>query len=81
MKYDGTSANNPYAIPAHDFASRRFWLDMQKPVSTGTAVAHKQTERERIASDTEAFLRAGGRIERLPANARAAHGKTQDEEE
>lgn len=48
---------------------RRTVLDAT--TSTGTAMARKERDRQQIAQDTEAFLRSGGRIERLDASRRS----------
>jgi len=55
-----------YAMPAQDRASLQVWRTDRLPTSTGTATAHKEPERQRIAADIEAFLARGGQIERLP---------------
>lgn len=44
---------------------------LEATTSTGTAMARKERDRQQIAQDTEAFLRSGGRIERLDASRRS----------
>lgn len=61
------------ATPRHtptfeELLARQRRTVLEASTSTGTAMARKEPDRQQIAQDTEAFLRAGGRIERLDAS-------------
>lgn len=57
-----------YAMPAQDRAALQVWRDRQLPASTGSALTRNEPARQRLAADLEAFLAAGGQIERLPTS-------------
>lgn len=61
-----TSPGMVYSMPAEERAEAARWREQKLPISTATALAHKERERAQLQCHMDAFLKRKGRIQVLP---------------